>query len=170
MKTKKCNDCKETKSLNFFYKRSDNKNPDSVVSRCKTCQKIKSKERSKDPKYKEKMLKNSIQWQKENPLRTRYLMAKSNALNKNRREVRVFTIEYNEIISLWKKGCHYCSKEIINNKGVGLDRIDNNLGYTSNNVLPCCGDCNKIRNTALTVEETEIAIQAVLDHRKSTGV
>lgn len=170
LKNKKCNDCDQIKPLTAFYKRNDNKNPDSVVSRCKQCSSLKHQKRMKDKEYRKKMTNNSKKWQQENPLRTRYLIAKSNALNKNRREVKSFTIEYDEIIDLWKNGCHYCSVEIINNKGVGLDRIDNTRGYELDNVLPCCGDCNKVRNTVLTVEETEIAIKAILEHRKSTGV
>lgn len=48
---------------------------------------------------------------------------------------------------------------------MGLDRKDNSLGYIIDNVLPCCGDCNKVRNTVLTVEEMEVAMKAVLVFR-----
>lgn len=73
--------------------------------------------------------------------------------------------QYSEIIS---KPCHYCGKDLTDQKGSSLDRIDNNLGYTLGNVLPCCGDCNVVKNDVLTVQEMEIAMKAVLEFRKST--
>ena len=167
METKKCNDCKSIKSLSSFYKRNDNNNPNAVVSRCKSCSTVKHKERMKSKEYRDKMTSNSKQWQKNNPLRTRYLIAKSSALNKSRRGTKLFDISFDELVSLWKKGCHYCHGSIINNKGVGLDRIDNSKDYIIDNVLPCCGDCNKIRNTILTVEEMEVAMKAILEYRSS---
>jgi hypothetical protein len=71
--------------------------------------------------------------------------------------------EYNYLI---KQPCHYCSKETGNN-GVGLDRKDNNIGYTFLNVLPCCGSCNRIRGDDLTVEEMEIAMKSVTYFRQT---
>jgi hypothetical protein len=50
--------------------------------------------------------------------------------------------------------CHYCgiapnkNRKKRNNKGFmainfnGLDRIDNKKGYVSDNIVPCCSDCN----------------------------
>lgn len=60
-----------------------------------------------------------------------------------------------EVHSLSKGKCFYCGSEptqlirhvksranyIYN----GLDRIDNSLGYTTNNVVSCCGQCNKAK-------------------------
>lgn len=60
--------------------------------------------------------------------------------------------EYAEII---KSNCYYCGCNIFNSSyGYGLDRIDNSKGYEINNVLPCCGECNKLRMDRLSVEET----------------
>jgi hypothetical protein len=67
---------------------------------------------------------------------------------------------------LLNKNCHYCNKSLLNETGAALDRIDNNKGYHKDNVLPCCGACNKIRNTNLTVKEMEVAMKAVLQYRK----
>ncbi len=61
--------------------------------------------------------------------------------------------------------CHYC-KGPLDLSGVGLDRKDNERGYEIDNVLPCCGDCNRTRGDRLTVEETEAAIAAVLELRR----
>jgi hypothetical protein len=37
--------------------------------------------------------------------------------------------------------------------GVGLDRLDNDIGYMSGNVVPCCGICNTTKNSMLSSEE-----------------
>lgn len=73
---------------------------------------------------------------------------------------------YQNLIS---KPCHYCNL-LIASTGVGLDRINNDksIGYTVDNVLPCCGDCNKIRGDRLTVEEMEVAMKAILLFRERT--
>ena len=50
--------------------------------------------------------------------------------------------EFNIIIS---QSCYLCGKETDNFHTNGIDRIDNNIGYEKNNVLPCCGDCNYMK-------------------------
>jgi hypothetical protein len=37
--------------------------------------------------------------------------------------------------------CHYCG-EAPNGKLNGIDRQDNNVGYTAENCVPCCPTCN----------------------------
>ena len=60
----------------------------------------------------------------------------------------------------WKQvsqqSCYYCGispqyrysnntvKPILAN---GIDRLDNGIGYTENNCVPCCFECNKAKNT-----------------------
>ena len=54
--------------------------------------------------------------------------------------------------SLVRKPCYYCgiiagNTKITKNckegfKYNGIDRVDSSLGYTANNVVPCCGTCN----------------------------
>ena len=41
---------------------------------------------------------------------------------------------------LWGKPCHYCGCEI---EVTGLDRKDSSKGYSRDNVVPCCWDCNR---------------------------
>ncbi len=78
---------------------------------------------------------------------------------------RDFNIEYVDFINIIKdKKCHYCNKTLIYNiysrqKGIRvnsnhqLDRKDNNLGYTKNNVVPCCWECNRLKSDIYTYEE-----------------
>ena len=53
--------------------------------------------------------------------------------------------------------CTYCGGPLPVS-GIGLDRIDDLKGYTQNNVLPCCGECNRIRSDVYTVEEMRTII------------
>jgi hypothetical protein len=47
------------------------------------------------------------------------------------------------------KNCTYCGYD----KNIGADRIDNNLGHNIDNIVPCCINCNTIRNNIFTQEE-----------------
>ena len=51
----------------------------------------------------------------------------------------VFELNLEEFKSYWKKPCSYCGGEI---QTIGLDRIDNDLGYIKENITPCCTVCN----------------------------
>jgi len=43
---------------------------------------------------------------------------------------------------LIEKGCVYCGDL----ENIGLDRIDNKKGHSTDNVVPCCHSCNTARN------------------------
>lgn len=80
-------------------------------------------------------------------------------------EVSLTFEEYAELIS---KPCFYCNDEMKTPSfGRGLDRIDNERGYSIDNVLPCCTTCNQTRSDKFTVEETKALIEAVLNVRRN---
>jgi hypothetical protein len=77
-----------------------------------------------------------------------------------------FDLDFDYYFNLIIKGCHYSGQNLLKEPGgTGLDRIDNSKGYIKHNVLPCIGWVNKMRMDNLTVEETKIAVNAVLDYR-----
>lgn len=53
--------------------------------------------------------------------------------------------------------CHYCAENILwephNNGAYNLDRKDNTVGYTKENVVVCCGRCNRGKGFHFTYEE-----------------
>lgn len=53
-----------------------------------------------------------------------------------------FSISDNDAIKLLMEPCYYCGESI----SYGLDRIDSTKGYTYDNVVPCCGICNIMKN------------------------
>lgn len=76
---------------------------------------------------------------------------KSNAKNRNIN----FEIKKEFFKKITKKNCYYCNSEPSNYRleehdisGYvynGIDRLDNNIGYTEENCVPCCSDCNTMK-------------------------
>ena len=61
-----------------------------------------------------------------------------------------------------ERSCQYCCGE--NNKaGIGLDRINNDIGYTAKNTVPCCRGCNSWKGTHHTYEETMVHFKPMRD-------
>jgi len=59
-----------------------------------------------------------------------------------------------QLRTMTKKDCHYCGKppsksigENLNGEYIynGLDRVDSSIGYTKENVVPCCWSCNQLK-------------------------
>lgn len=97
-----------------------------------------------------------------NTPRGRFTFSKNIAKHRNHQ----WTLQLEEYILLISKKCEYCDSKL-NPMGVGLDRIDSNLGYVSNNVVPCCGNCNVMKNDILSYDEMKIAMKAVLEFRRN---
>ena len=53
-----------------------------------------------------------------------------------------FEITKEEFLKYWKKPCYYCNSDI---PTVGLDRLNNEVGYTKSNIVPCCTTCNLMK-------------------------
>lgn len=82
---------------------------------------------------------------------------------------REWTLTFKEYEPLAIMPCNYC-KQIVPNTAVGLDRIDNSAGYILGNVLPCCGECNRLRSNVYTVDETEIMVQTIIKYRIENNI
>ncbi len=88
-------------------------------------------------------------------LRTRWRKSKWSAENK--RKV-VWNISFEDFEKFSKAPCYYCGK-FFNQGGSGLDRLNNEDGYTINNVVTCCKWCNRLRSNHLTVAQTKFIVQ-----------
>lgn len=62
----------------------------------------------------------------------------------------LLTLEY--FGEYWGKPCCYCGSKI---DTIGLDRVDNSLGYIVGNVVPCCYYCNWIKRDKTRLEFLE---------------
>lgn len=53
------------------------------------------------------------------------------------------------INNIMHKPCVYCGDTSL----IGCDRLNNDLGHTKDNVVPCCASCNTMRNNFFTYDE-----------------
>ena len=60
-----------------------------------------------------------------------------------------FDLSYQQFLFFWQQSCFYCGDDI---ETIGLDRVDNSIGYSEANVVPCCYRCNVMKQTD-SVEE-----------------
>jgi len=67
-----------------------------------------------------------------------------------------FTLSLEEAAKLFSSSCVYCGDKPTNTcirtslmtyNYTGIDRLDNNLGYIQDNVVPCCQNCNLAKYT-----------------------
>jgi hypothetical protein len=94
--------------------------------------------------------------------------------------------------SLRVEDCHYCGRPprifypYAGNKKVapewiesccipvqGIDRVDNSIGYTPDNCVPCCTQCNRIKLDHLTYEEMLLlapSLRAIREARELQAV
>lgn len=54
----------------------------------------------------------------------------------------VFGLDLQFFKDNWCKDCYYCGDKI---NGIGIDRKDNDIGYTTKNAVLCCEMCNKMK-------------------------
>lgn len=67
-----------------------------------------------------------------------------NSAKQRQISVRLMDYEYENLLNL---GCHYCGKNLENENGYCLDRIDSSKGYTLHNVVGCCKECNMAKGS-----------------------
>ena len=68
--------------------------------------------------------------------------------------------------------CHYCGQS--GGPFVGIDRKDNNVGYTPANILPCCKRCNWAKGTSRYEEFQEyihaLAFFVYTNRKRKNGI
>lgn len=68
----------------------------------------------------------------------KYRVYKGNAKARNL----VFNLTLEQFMEYWQKPCFYCGDAI---ETIGLDRVDNTLGYSADNIVSCCATCNNMK-------------------------
>lgn len=131
-KTKKCSFCLETKTLRNFYKHTQTK--DGYRFYCKKCTNLQGKNwrlnnleacrarsrihnTSLNHKYR------NYQW------------------NAKRRKIE-FGLSKEQVKQIVSHNCFYCG----GNEHIGIDRVNNFLGYFLDNCVPCCMRCNRMKS------------------------
>jgi hypothetical protein len=141
---KKCSKCKQNKPVGKFSlihgPYIENNNVDIEYSSiCKDCMKETSKKHRTTINARYKRL---------------YHQAQRRGIS-----VSISKEEFAHLISL---PCTYCGSPASNEEqGIHLDRLNNDLGYVLDNVVPCCGACNMMRQNHYTSDEFKV-LRAVL--------
>jgi hypothetical protein len=57
----------------------------------------------------------------------------------------VFELTQSDFDKIVSYDCYICGKQNSNRHKNGIDRYDNSIGYTTENIRPCCGQCNVMK-------------------------
>ena len=139
---KVCSRCGIEKPFSSFTKRKRSR--DGYRGTCKECLKG-----------------NARKWEKENPIKSRYVQYKASAKARGKD----FNLTFGEFKSYWNQPCYYCGNPI---DGIGLDRVNSNIGYHVNNVVPCCTQCNTAK-MAVTQSEFFAMIKRIYELHNLEG-
>ena len=149
---KRCKICNIEKPISEFHKM--NGCLYGVRTTCKECRKTERKEYSKLPHVIEKN-KNYYQNNKEvirkrlNDYYWTLTCQYHEYLKRSKKSKIEFNLSKGDCKNFYNVKCYYCGEDY---KGLGIDRIDNNLGYIVENVRPCCKFCNFMKHTSTEFE------------------
>lgn len=88
-----------------------------------------------------------------------------NELKLHKKKITPVELTFEEFLEIIKsRECHYCGEKLIyeeysrvwgktNSRAHQLDRKNNDLGYTKENVVTCCWECNRLKSDRFTYEE-----------------
>jgi len=147
MCTKICKICEKEKDCDDFHKMK--KGLYGVRTTCKECRKIEKQDyvareyvKTKNKQYyldhkdeiRERVSKHRM------TLNGQFHQYKKSAKKRNID----FQLTQNQCEPFFNCRCNYCGDSY---HGLGMDRIDNSLGYFVNNIVPCCYTCNIMKHT-----------------------
>lgn len=133
-KNKICSKCNEEKLMSEFYK--DKRSKGGIYPSCKKCNFIyKQRYNQKNRDYYKKK-------QQEFYLTPKGQYNSYKQASKTRKHN--FDLTFDEFMQFWNKPCYYCGSSI---ELIGLDRMNNSVGYVLHNVVPCCTFCNRMKYT-----------------------
>lgn len=156
MATKVCPRCGIEKDVEEFYKSKQAK--DGRRCYCKECEKKMNSER--EPQYKEyrKRYRESEHGKRVKREYFEKNREKTYVQNKNwqqtlkgrlfsyKRAAKARSIDWlltdDEFGSFWQQPCSYCGAEI---ETIGIDRLNNTIGYELKNCVSCCTVCNYMK-------------------------
>jgi hypothetical protein len=164
---KKCSKCK--KILPTFYFSKDVSRDDGYSTICKFCKNFSYKIYMNSSKAKEISTLKSKRWKFKNPdsskiyyqnnkekFKQKYLNYRNSPMGRyisikiqaNQRNID-FNLTKDFVNQFWDANCHYCESKLDIPR---FDRINSNLGYMENNVVPCCQTCNYMKNHLTKVD------------------
>jgi hypothetical protein len=131
---KDCNRCKISKDTKMFHRINDTRSKSGVGPYCKICDnEMRVANRARPVGRFKSMISDAKRWKHD------------------------WSLTYEEFLTFWQKPCNYCGAEI---KTCSLDRVDTSLGYSLENVVSCCHDCNQFKMDQ-TLAEFKTQIEAL---------
>jgi hypothetical protein len=107
-----------------------------VVSRTKQ-NKLKALRQGSRGKPKPKVIRSTIE-----TIDQRYIRYQKSASQRDKE----WGIDKHIASNLFLMPCNYCGREASEEMGLnGIDRVNNSVGYRTDNVVSCCGECNAIK-------------------------
>ena len=142
---KTCSRCGIIKDLGEFSKDRNNLK-DGLRRSCKSCDNTYYAEHKEYKKlYRERTKEHSSEVKKiyyKSP-KGRYSTYKTSAKTRGYE----FNLTLEEFLEYWDAPCFYCGEDT---EGIGLDRMNNEIGYEVDNVVSCCTDCNIMKKAKST--------------------
>lgn len=147
--------------------------------------KIKAKKKTVDGRAKQ--YEYYVSWREKNPGKAKeswdsyYAVNKNKYAEKRKKDAERLDSRYRSLVNSSRRGtrnievdlslddyaalvtnaqCHYC-QGTLPKRGSGLDRKDNLEGYTKENCVPCCTECNRVKSCYLSYSEM-LAVAALL--------
>jgi hypothetical protein len=77
-----------------------------------------------------------------------------------------FNLSPDEFKTFWNNRCYYCHDKI---DGIGIDRVNNNIGYETDNCVPCCETCNRMKLTMTKEKFIEMCTKVAQIHSHNTS-
>lgn len=147
MCVKKCKVCEIEKSFDEFHKMK--KGLYGVRTTCKECRKIEKSEYLKKDYVIEKNKKYYQEHKEEIRERVKKhrwtINGQYHEYKKNAKKRGLdFELTQKDCEPYFNTNCHYCGDEFI---GLGMDRLDNSIGYKLENIVSCCYKCNIMKHT-----------------------
>lgn len=97
-----------------------------------------------------------------------------------KRRNREFNLSFEFVMEITSKNCYYCGASPSNelkskNKNGsyiynGIDRVNNNIGYTKDNCVPCCFNCNNAKKQLTQIEFFELIRKIAVNHNLATKI
>ena len=78
-----------------------------------------------------------------------------------------FSITYEDYIHVTNSPCYICGKINTDTNENGIDRYDNKKGYISENIRPCCGECNYMK---IDYDFNDVIEKLMLIYKKQEGI
>lgn len=172
METRKCYRCKVLKAatLDNFY--NDKSRLYGLSYDCRSC--LSERKRGKEKRtsrerwdrmteeQKEKRRLASKKYARTDKGRALFLVSQYRKIDA--RKGRVCDLTQQDLMEIARRPCTYCGTELGRR---GCDRINNELGHTKANTVPCCYECNCARMNNFTCDEMFIIGAAIAMVRKN---